>query len=254
MTHSPSPTGPRFWKIGELAEQTGLSVRTLHYYEEIGLLTPSYRTQADHRLYTEDDVTRLQQIVSLKSVGLPLEQIKMMLEQPTYSPLMTLQMQARHMDSQVREQKELLEKLNGMMRLMEHTGKTSAEDLLELIALMTRVEASYTPEQLEELRQRREKLGEAGMKKAENDWKELIAAMRMHMEKGTDPTDPAVQALGKKWMTLVRAFTGGDPAMEKQLRTMYEHNADAAAAFGGPGPEMMDYVQRIIDMQTPSRP
>jgi DNA-binding transcriptional MerR regulator len=46
-------------KIGELAKQTGLSVRTLHYYDEIGLLVPSHRTEADHRLYSDADIMRL---------------------------------------------------------------------------------------------------------------------------------------------------------------------------------------------------
>ena len=49
-------------KIGELAKQTGLSIRTLHHYDEIGLLVPSHRTEADHRLYSNEDIIRLQQI------------------------------------------------------------------------------------------------------------------------------------------------------------------------------------------------
>ena len=46
-------------KIGELAKQTGLSIRTLHYYDEIGLLSPSHRTDADHRLYSDQDIIRV---------------------------------------------------------------------------------------------------------------------------------------------------------------------------------------------------
>lgn len=64
------------WKVGELAEQTGLSVRTLHYYDEIGLLTPSQRTASGHRLYAPGDVIRLQQIKSLRQLGFPLEEIR----------------------------------------------------------------------------------------------------------------------------------------------------------------------------------
>ncbi|MBF2016646.1 MAG: MerR family transcriptional regulator [Rivularia sp. T60_A2020_040] len=56
-------------KIGKLAKQTGISVRTLHYYDEIGLLSPSGRTEADYRLYAEADIVRLQQIISLRQLG-----------------------------------------------------------------------------------------------------------------------------------------------------------------------------------------
>jgi hypothetical protein len=64
---------PAAWKVGELAKRTGLSVRTLHHYEEIGLLSPSSRTEAGHRLYATDDIVRLQQIKSLCHMAFFLE-------------------------------------------------------------------------------------------------------------------------------------------------------------------------------------
>ena len=67
---------PAFWRVGELAGQTGLTVRTLHYYDEIGLLSPSHRSDAGYRLYTAGDVVRLQQIRSLRHLGFALEEIR----------------------------------------------------------------------------------------------------------------------------------------------------------------------------------
>src|ERR1043165_2969683 len=63
------------WKVGQLAKRTGISVRTLHPYDQIGLLTPSHRTESGHRLYDRDDVVRLQQIVMLRQLGFALEEI-----------------------------------------------------------------------------------------------------------------------------------------------------------------------------------
>jgi DNA-binding transcriptional MerR regulator len=57
------------WKVGELAERTGVSVRTLHHYDEIGLLSPPWRTEVGHRLYSVRDILRLQQIRSLRALG-----------------------------------------------------------------------------------------------------------------------------------------------------------------------------------------
>src|SRR4051812_40728627 len=68
------------WKVGELAGVTGLTVRTLHHWDEIGLLRPSRRTAAGHRLYADADVTRLQQVTSLRQLGFPLEQIRDLLD------------------------------------------------------------------------------------------------------------------------------------------------------------------------------
>ena len=60
----------------EFAELTGVTVRTLHHYDRLGLLKPSGRTAAGYRLYGERDFARLQQIITLKFIGFPLNQIK----------------------------------------------------------------------------------------------------------------------------------------------------------------------------------
>ncbi|MFI1913211.1 MerR family transcriptional regulator [Nocardia sp. NPDC020380] len=65
----------RVWKIGELAAEAGLTVRTLHHYDRIGLVRPAGRTSTGHRLYTEADVQRLYQVLALRQLGLGLDRI-----------------------------------------------------------------------------------------------------------------------------------------------------------------------------------
>jgi len=72
------------WRVGELARVTGLTVRALHHYDHIGLLSPSLRTAAGHRLYTADDVARLYRVCLLRRLGFPLEQITSVLEDPEW--------------------------------------------------------------------------------------------------------------------------------------------------------------------------
>ena len=68
-------TGGRHWRVGELAEATGLTVRTLHHYEHIGLLAPAARTEGHQRLYDELDVQRLYRIRALRDLGLSLAEV-----------------------------------------------------------------------------------------------------------------------------------------------------------------------------------
>jgi DNA-binding transcriptional MerR regulator len=68
--------------VGQLAERFGVSVRTLHHYDEIGLLAPSGRSVADYRLYTEADVVRLQQVVVYRRLGFALKAIGLLLDDP----------------------------------------------------------------------------------------------------------------------------------------------------------------------------
>src|SRR5207247_1654287 len=78
-------------KVGELARRTGVSVRTLHYYEEIGLLSPSRRSPAGHRLYAATEIARLQQIRSLQQLGFSLHEIREGLKRPEWSPLRVIE-------------------------------------------------------------------------------------------------------------------------------------------------------------------
>ncbi|HEX2290816.1 MAG TPA: MerR family transcriptional regulator [Pseudonocardiaceae bacterium] len=68
-------TDGQSWKVGQLARLAGLTVRTLHHYDQVGLLSPSARTPSGHRLYGEPDVHRLYRIVALRELGLSLEVI-----------------------------------------------------------------------------------------------------------------------------------------------------------------------------------
>ena len=72
---------PAFYQIGDVVERTGLTHRALHYYEEIGLLVPSLKLEGGLRLYTEDDLRRIDRILQLRELlGLSLHEIKAILE------------------------------------------------------------------------------------------------------------------------------------------------------------------------------
>jgi DNA-binding transcriptional MerR regulator len=67
-------------KIGQVAEQTGLSIHTLRYYEQIGLVSPITREETGHRVYSEDDMHRIMFVVRLRSAGMPIADVKRYVE------------------------------------------------------------------------------------------------------------------------------------------------------------------------------
>ena len=83
------------YRVSDFAEKAGVTVRTLHHYDRLGLLKPSGRTEAGYRLYGERDFGRLQQIVTLKFIGLPLRQIKDLLDGSDLDLAATLRLQRR---------------------------------------------------------------------------------------------------------------------------------------------------------------
>jgi DNA-binding transcriptional MerR regulator len=233
----------KLWKIGELAAATGLTVRTLHHYDEIGLLTPSERTEAGYRLYGEDDVRRLYEIRALRDLGLPLSEIPAALDG---DPRGVLEGHLRRVEQDVERGRRLQSLLQGILDSFDHA---SGLDYMEAIQAMTMMEKYYTPEQLETLEQRRQQLGEERESNYEREWAELIATAKAEHEKGTDPSDPPMQAVARKWRELIELFTGGDEAMLESLKTMFEQEGPERASQGQVDAELMQYVGEAIRRQ-----
>jgi DNA-binding transcriptional MerR regulator len=233
-------------KIGELARRTGVSVRTLHYYDEIGLLSPSLHSAAGHRIYAVPEVKRLQQIRSLQQLGFGLKAIQDMLASKSHSPLRVVEMHLARAKENIAEQQKLCDRLESLAQSMR-ARKVSVDQLIETIEVMNMFEKYYTKEQLEELKQRADALGEKGMRQAQQDWADLIEEVRVEMERGTDPLSPQVAALASRWRALIEAFTGGNPEIEKSLRTMYQNEPVHEKIQGMPyHPGMMAYIQKAM--------
>src|SRR5262249_28935324 len=98
-------------KVGELARRTGLTVRTLHHYDAIGLLKPSLHTEAGYRLYTAGDIARLQQVLSLRQLGFSLEEVRDCLDRPGFSPLEVIGLHLARLRGEIELQQKLCERL-----------------------------------------------------------------------------------------------------------------------------------------------
>ena len=235
---------PAPWKVGELARWTGITVRTLHYYDEIGLLRPSRTTEAGYRLYTEGDVIRLQQIKSLRNMGFSLEEVKKLLARPEVSPDQVLRMQIGHLKEQIALQQRLCERLEAIAERWGKAGSISTEEFLQVIEAMNMMDKYYTPEQSEELRQRRELIGEERIRQGQTDWQVLMDEVRAEMEMGTDPASETVQALVRRWDALLQEFTGGNPGIAQAVGQMWKEEPTIAGMATAPVRELMAYVGR----------
>lgn len=233
-------------KVGELATETGLTVRTLHHYDEIGLLVPSERSAAGYRLYGEDDVRRLYRIVALRQIGLSLEEIKTSLGTDS-DPRDTLRRHLGEIERRIDLHERLRARVQAILGALDGAKEPTTEQFVEILEVMTRMEKYYTPEQLAQLEQRRNELGEKGMAKGQQDWADLIAEVEAERVKGTDPADPKVQDLVRRWNELIEAFTGGDPGIRESLQKMYETEGPEQASHGAVNTEAMAYMHQAME-------
>ncbi len=235
-------------KVGELARRTGITARTLHHYDHIGLFRPSLHTESGHRLYDAGDVVRLQQIVSLKQLGFSLEEIGACLDQSDSSPLQVIRLHLSRLRGQIRMAETPCRRLESLASRLDAAEGVSAEEFLQTIEEMTVIENYYTPGQLEYLKKRSEEVGAERMRQAPNDWAVLFADYRAAMEQGIDPADPRAQALAKRQQTLINEFTGGDPGVEQSLTRLWKEQGDNLATQHGYGisADLKEYMEKVM--------
>ncbi len=139
MTDAPTDRAMR--KIGDIAAATGMTVRTLRYYEEIGLLAPSSRTEAGHRLYGPAAVERLYQIAQLRSLGLPLDGVRATLEDGGADLRALMTDHLAEVDARMEAEQRLRGRLLRLVGTLESNEDTTG-DLLSVLEDMTMLETT----------------------------------------------------------------------------------------------------------------
>lgn len=235
-----NPVEPRAaLKVAAVARRTGVSVRTLHYYEEIGLLKPSGRTSSGHRLYTPVDIQRLQQIRSLQQLGLSLSAVGDCL---TEGRTDARQVIADHL-ARVEEQRSALERLEAQLRKLADElacgglgDAQTTETLLNALELITMYDKYFTPEQQQRLKAH----AEGGEEAVTPVVKELEAAR----QRGLPPTDDEAQRLWQRFQEAVESVTQGDADMTAAIFKLL-HDEQKAREDHGISEELFAYLGSI---------
>jgi DNA-binding transcriptional MerR regulator len=220
-------------QVGELARRTGLTIRTLHHYHQIGLLKPSLYSEGGYRRYTTADIARLQQIVSLRQLGFSLEEIRACLDCLDFAPLEVVGRHLSRLREQIALQQSLCKRLEGIAAKFETAEDVSADQFLQTIEAIMMTEKYFTPEQQAFIQARQQGISEELQRQREQEWVNLLAEIRLEMDAGTDPADAKVQALAKRWKDTLHEGTGGDPQIEQSVKRMWSEQGDLLVARHG---------------------
>lgn len=244
------------YTVGELAKRAGLTVRTLHHYEELGLLRPSGRSEAGYRRYGEADVLRLHRVLALRDAGLPLKEIGALLDSEAPPPLATvLQSQIEQIEAQLLAQETLLQTLRNAARRLElhGDGGDAVQVLLDAMAIRRVHERWFSPEQMRTLRRRWEEIPESDRDAVERDWPVLIAQARAAMDAGKAPDSPEVQAIVRRWLVLQQQFLEAASGMKDTMQRMYASEPELVRQ-SGITPELLAYLRLSRDSLPPQEP
>ncbi|KUZ64579.1 hypothetical protein WI38_30210 [Burkholderia ubonensis] len=205
-------------KIGALAKRAGLTVRALHHYDAIGLLSPSARADGGSRQYSHDDVIRLHRIQALKHFGCSLSDIKTYLDDSGIEPVEIIHRQICVLDEQARRAQALRDSLQHLAGKLASGSEAGMADWLNLLEMMTMHDKHLTGEDLDHLRAQQQQLG------AHLDARriELIAEMRSAIDRGVLPEDHEAQALAWRWVQHMKDATGDNAQLVSKLKAMQE--------------------------------
>ena len=241
-------------RIQQFAELAGVTVRALHHYDRLGLLKPR-RTDWGYRLYSARDLERLEQVVALKFLGIPLKQIKAMLERDANGLGSALRMQRTVLE----EKRRRLNLAIGAIRDAERSiapGRRPDTALLKKIIEVIEMQDNnawamkyYTPEAREKIEARAKEWTPELQAKVSQEWTELFRDVEACLNE--DPAGAKPQALAVRWKKLVAGFTGGDPEVSAGLNKLYAdkpnwpgHAKEQMAPFSNP--KVWEYMARVM--------
>lgn len=242
--HQAAAPGQDAWKVGELARATGLTVRTLHHWDDLGLVSPTRDPFSGHRYYTGSDMERVYQVLALRRLGVPLATIGQVLtEEVPLQPVLTQHLAA--VQAQLTELDRLRASLQATLDAAEDRAPADFLTLIRKVIVVDKtVEKYFTPEQLAELAQRQETEADQ-IAQVQNAWPDLIGRVSSAVENGMDPTSEEGRALGREWQELLAQFHRGDEDLRESLFAMQAENAEQIRReHGGPSPEQLDFIRR----------
>ncbi|MCM3735450.1 MerR family transcriptional regulator [Bacillus cytotoxicus] len=208
--------------IQQLTKETGVTVRTLRYYDQIGLLEPSGKTEGGHRLYSEPDVLKLQQILFFKEMGFALKEITNMLETERVNFKEVLQKQLLF----VREEQQKLSSIEKMMQAVLHSteleGDLNWDIMFELMQLSQQSPRMRQQFQQQVFSQEEEHLLKNFPNMSEQnaevqEWILLLKRMRQFMQKKKAPSDAEVQGITGIILEKCKEMANGDEAFLDKL-------------------------------------
>ena len=239
----------KLFQAREFAKLTGVTVRTLHHYDRLGLLKPSRYSRAGYRLYRASDVARLEQIVALKFIGFSLKEIKNILSRNSIDLATALCQQRAALTDKTRRLELAIQAIERAEYVIGTSREPSWEMFIKIIEVinmqqdMNWTKKYYSEDAQREIEKRAAIIPREVIEEGQRDWATLIKEVDAAVSSGLNPASERAQRLAARWSGLLKGFTGGNPEIQKGLNKMYADRASWPASMPKP---FSDEVQAFI--------
>lgn len=254
MESMPDHTSAADLTVGQAAARLGVTIRTLRHWDEIALARPSSRSGAGYRLYAESDLERLRRIVVYRELGLGLEAIRSVLDDPGAATIAALRAQQTQLAERIRHLKELGDGLGRMIDAHEHGLLLTAEEQTATFG------PGWNPTWPAEARRRYgdtvewQQYAERSASRTAADWRNVVdatsafdQALADAFDHGTAPGSPEADTLVERHRDVFSAYFPLTRPMQVLLGRMYESDPSYAAHYNGIRAGLATWLRRIID-------
>ena len=245
------------YHVREFADMAGVTVRTLQYYDRIGVLEPSDKTSKKHRLYERKDLLKLQQVLTLKQLGFTLQEIKDMIHHPEYDLQSALSAQKQAVDEQIKQLQQVSSAMEEALRLLDTHEEWDWDNIQIIIQGMTDkrylewIRKHYSDEQLITLAQQSQDVPLTQIRDAYTKWQTIADTLRLNQH--LSPEHPTLQNLAQEADDLIQAFTQGNPEIKDALAKMYEQPDDIPPAYKVFDDDLIPFYRQVMDMYYQSK-
>ena len=245
------------YTVSQLAKMAGVTVRTLHHYDQIGLLTPASRTapesgrSAGYRLYGEAELLRLQQILFFKELDLPLAQIRQILDDPGFDQVAALEHHRGMLQGRVERLARLLHTIDRTLnRLMEDDMTLTDEELYEgfsteqIERYKREAREMYDPELVEESERRVKGMSREQWKAVQAEGQDVTTGIAALMDR--DPSEAEVQAVVARHHAWIENFYPCSAEIYRGLAQGYVEHPEFRAFYEKVRPGLAEYLSAAM--------
>jgi len=221
----------KLYRIKEFADLAGVTVRALHYYDRIGLLSPGRTMDKGFRLYAEEDLLKLQQVLTLKFMGFSLKEIRRLLASRSYSVKKSLVIQIEAVEDQASRLRKAVKAMRETLTLLESSGRMDWKKIIHIIKEVQMGEETkkewhekfFAKDELREFEVLGKKYTPEMMQAYQERWTDLIAEVEKNLD--SDPAGEIGQSLAKRWSALLNEAYGEHPNLKKHIKEAYRSGA-----------------------------
>jgi DNA-binding transcriptional MerR regulator len=244
----------RHWKVSEVARLAHVTVRTLHHYDEIGLLVPSERRANGYRLYGRADLERLQQILVLRELEFGLDAIRGLLAAPAHERLLAMRAQRELLQDRLHRTEIVIRAVDRILKAMEEDETMTTESMFEGFegfdggphAEEARERWGDT-EAYRESTRRTKRYTKEDWARIQAEGEEPVAALAALMKAGARPTDPAARDAAERARRHIdRWFYPCSHELHANLAAMYEADPRFGDHYESRAPGLRDFVVAAI--------